>query len=274
MNQLKNILVAVDFTDGARSALQQAVRLARRNRARLHVLHVLDELDLADAASAMRQPEGVFEQLALTGAQTALKKLMRKVRTSRDTRAEVIKGNGIDLILKNLDAKSADLLVMGVNGGTGGGAGVLSTRSLRKVDGKVLLIEPTHSRQFKRIVAGIDFSETAKEVVAQARHMAERDRAELHFVHVFFAPWRRFGFSAPSLQRSLDYARDHRKQKLARLREFVGNAGSRREQFHVIDADGAGEGLVRFARKQNADLIVLGRHGRTELGYLLMGSTV
>ena len=39
MNQLKSILVGVDFSDCSRSALEQATRLAKGNHARLHALH-------------------------------------------------------------------------------------------------------------------------------------------------------------------------------------------------------------------------------------------
>lgn len=51
MNQTKSVLVGVDFSDGARAALQQAVRLAAQNRATLHVLHVIDAAALSGLAA-------------------------------------------------------------------------------------------------------------------------------------------------------------------------------------------------------------------------------
>ncbi|MEI2722483.1 MAG: universal stress protein [Verrucomicrobiota bacterium] len=49
MNQLKTILVGVDFSECSRRALEQAVRLARWNNAQLSIIHVQDnsELELA-----------------------------------------------------------------------------------------------------------------------------------------------------------------------------------------------------------------------------------
>ena len=41
MNQLKTILVGVDFSECSRCALEQAVRLAQWNNARLGIIHVL-----------------------------------------------------------------------------------------------------------------------------------------------------------------------------------------------------------------------------------------
>jgi len=53
MNQLKNILVAVDFSDCSKAALAQAVHIARWNGARLHALHVIEPLVVTDVALAM-----------------------------------------------------------------------------------------------------------------------------------------------------------------------------------------------------------------------------
>jgi len=50
MNKLKTILVGTDFSDCSRSALEQAVRLAKWHNARLHALHALEYLVLSDAA--------------------------------------------------------------------------------------------------------------------------------------------------------------------------------------------------------------------------------
>ena len=50
MNKLNTILVGTDFSDCSRSALEQAVRLAKWNHARLHALHSVEYLTLSDAA--------------------------------------------------------------------------------------------------------------------------------------------------------------------------------------------------------------------------------
>lgn len=276
MNKLKNILVAVDFSPASKAALSQAVRLARWNGARLNVLHGVDEMDIAEAASAMGKPKCVFEELALSGAQVAMKNLLRQAGAPRGTQAQVLRGAPIDLILRQSSMANADLIVMGIHSSSeeGLGAGILATRVLRKSDMKVLLVEPHQSRPFKNIVACIDFSETAREVVTQARHMAERDDAQISFIHVFLAPWRRFGFRSASPAESRRFASEFQKRKMNQLREFVGEAGSCRERFALIDADKVGQGIAGHVRKVRADLIVVGRRGRSELGYLMMGSTV
>ena len=49
MNQIKTILVGVDFSDCSRCALEQAARLARWNDASLSVIHVVDASVLYDS---------------------------------------------------------------------------------------------------------------------------------------------------------------------------------------------------------------------------------
>jgi len=275
MNRLRNLLAVIDFSEGARAVLSQAARLARWNQARLHLLLGLEEQELRDAAEAMLQPRRSFEKVTVAGAQAWVRQLRRRVRLPAGTRVEVVVGPVIDLILRRVAETKADLAVMGVRGAEEGtrGAGVLATRMLRKTATKVLLVEPGKSRPFRRLVACVDFSETSREVVTQALRIAEHDQAEVDFLHVFFAPWRRFGYRAPSPTASVDFARDYRARVSRQLQEWVGDGGKIRVRFRVMDAPRAGVGIVTHARKWGADLIVLGRRGRSELGYLLLGST-
>ena len=53
MNQLKTILVGVDFSECSRCALEQAVRLARWNNAGLNVIHVMDSSALDNSMTRL-----------------------------------------------------------------------------------------------------------------------------------------------------------------------------------------------------------------------------
>ena len=77
MNQTQCILVGVDFSDGARAALQQALRLAARNRAVLHVLHVIDAAALGELAGALHT---ALAPQAATAMELGRAELARSVR--------------------------------------------------------------------------------------------------------------------------------------------------------------------------------------------------
>ena len=52
MDHLKNIVVGIDFSKYSHNALAQAMRIARWNDAKLHVVHVIEEFVAADLARA------------------------------------------------------------------------------------------------------------------------------------------------------------------------------------------------------------------------------
>ena len=74
MNKLKTILVGTDFSDCSRSALEQAVRLAKWNHARLHALHAVEYLVLSDAAYASHIPHEKLEEDAMAEAKQRLQR--------------------------------------------------------------------------------------------------------------------------------------------------------------------------------------------------------
>jgi nucleotide-binding universal stress UspA family protein len=69
-------------------------------------------------------------------------------------------------------------------------------------------------------------------------------------------------------------AAHHRHMLEQRLREFVDGAGGPTTHFAVVQAANHGHGIVEYVRRVGADLIVLGAKGRSNLGYVLLGSTV
>ena len=52
MDLLKNVVVGIDFSKYSHNALAQAMRIARWNEAKLHVVHVIEESVAADLARA------------------------------------------------------------------------------------------------------------------------------------------------------------------------------------------------------------------------------
>ena len=191
MNKLNNILAGIDFSDCSRSALEQAVRLAKWNTARLHALHSIEYLTLSDAAWASHTPQEKLEQDAAAEANNTLHQWLRKSGAASDAQVLVDVGAPIDCILRRVRETEADLLVLGVSGSSmiPMGAGTLATKCLRKVPAKVMIVHERQTGPFLRIVAGVDFSEQSRGAVNQALRVAEQDDAEVHFLHVFTGSW-------------------------------------------------------------------------------------
>ncbi len=137
----------------------------------------------------------------------------------------------------------------------------------------MLTFLPTRTEGRAVVLVGIDFSDTSRKALDTARAIARtQTEPELHLVHVLptpgpVGPNEPTGLIETALTASLDRARD----ELDRLAsEVLGDPGVRvggHVRIGVPDHE-----LVQAAVDLDADLIVIGTHGRTGLGRLLLGS--
>ncbi len=276
MNKLKTILVGADFSDCSRSALEQAVRVAKWNHARLHALHSVEYLTLSDAAWASHIPHEELERDAVAEAKQRLQRWLAEVGAATEAQALVEVGAPIDCVLRRVRETQADLLVLGVSGSSmiPMGAGTLATKCLRKATTKVMLVHEGHAGPFRKVVACVDLSEPCREAVAQALRVATQDDSQVHFLHVFTGSWGRYALVPDAWEVDEETAAKNRQALEQRLREFVGDTAGRPARFTVVEAANHGHGIAEYARRVGADLVVLGTKGRSNLGYVLLGSTV
>jgi nucleotide-binding universal stress UspA family protein len=130
MKAFKRILVPVDGSAPSRAGLEQAVALARSNRARLRLLHVVD------ASAVLRGPEpaisvgDLFEMLAEDGRKllASAAGLARKRGIKAETVLhELHLGRVADRIVSESAKWRADLIVMGTHGRRGIGRLVMGS---------------------------------------------------------------------------------------------------------------------------------------------------
>lgn len=175
MNQLKTILVGVDFSECSRRALEQAVRLARWNNAQFSLLHVQDSSELELAGVEFPPPLDELRRRHRERAIAQLAEWAEQAGAPAQTGREVINGAPLDVLLQESRNRRADLLVLGTTGESlrPHGTGTLVTKCLRKASAKVMLVHPSQGRPYRRVLACVDFSETSRVAVAQALHVAD-----------------------------------------------------------------------------------------------------
>lgn len=273
MNQLKNILVAVDFSDCSKAALAQAVRIAGWNGARLHAVHVIEPLVVAGVASAIQANPTDANELLQGQAHARLTGWLQE--TGGQAAVSVVIGTPLHEVLVQARHVAAELLVAGARGASAPyqGAGTLAVKLARKAPTMVLLVSEGGTVPFGTIVVGVDFSPASGLVVEQASRAAGQENGDLRYLHVFNPPWRRLHYLAPTPEASPDFERQYTDALQGRLEAFV-------EQHHgppgrcvLFPYSSAGHGLVQYAQEVKADLVVLGRRGHSTLRYLVMGST-
>lgn len=124
---------------------------------------------------------------------------------------------------------------------------------------------------YHKILAALDFSDSGLQAVNQARELAEKYQASLSIAHVVeYLPPIDTGLGLGS-----PYEFDLTEQMIAlsrkRLHELAHSWGIPEERCHIEVGSPKAE-IVRLSEEIEADLIVVGSHGRHGLG-LLLGST-
>lgn len=280
MDSLKNIVVGVDFSAGSLTALAQAVRMACWNEAVLHVVHVIDEdlvtrvqetMDFLNIPRHQRQTTDDVCEAARRGLEDVV---ARYEAQNVSLKHDVILGNPLREILRRVNEVSADVLLLGTKGqsGPGPGAGVLAAKCVRKAATKVLLVPEGVEGTFKTIIACVDFSSMSMPVVDQAIRLAQQDRATLHVLHVFSKPWEAWDYLELSPYDADKHEMAMRNRLEDILKTFEVETSELKVESHVLEHSRDGQGIIQFAHHQQADLVVVGTHGRTGLRTFLMGT--
>lgn len=117
----------------------------------------------------------------------------------------------------------------------------------------------------KNILCPVDFSESNERALAYASALAKENDAELHIVYAYEEPLAYteggFGGYVPPADMAPDKAR---------LETVAPKPGVRFRRAFLIGTPSTV--LLEYVSAKDIDLIVMGTHGRTGIGRLLMGS--
>ncbi len=278
MESLRTILVGVDFTAGSAAALREAIRIAQWKQAQIEVLHVIDTLVVVQLEEMMSpMVQGIQTEL-VAEAKSHWERFSARIEGAAGLPFHVGVNNAAYELVARVKDKKTDLLVLGAHGDKKGrGVSTLGADCVRRANSKVMLVRDSKPGPFKRIVACIDFSETSRLALEQAVAIAAQDDAHVHAVHVVKMPGEGFSlFSSKKSVSETDRAR-YREQLRTRLEEFCKPTDPQvvwaRPRFELIEHSNHGQGIAEYVEKSDADLVVLGTRGRTNIRDLVLGST-
>ena len=122
---------------------------------------------------------------------------------------------------------------------------------------------------YNTILLAIDLADEAEQVAAKAISLAKSNNAKLHIIHVIEPLSFAYGGDIP-----MDFSGiqdEIQKQAQAQLVEFAEKHTIQEAQQHILIGRPENE-IHGLAEELNADLVVVGSHGRHGLA-LLLGST-
>jgi nucleotide-binding universal stress UspA family protein len=120
---------------------------------------------------------------------------------------------------------------------------------------------------FRKIVVAYDGSKEAESAFRHALEIAERFQAELLVVSIARPPE---PANRVELEAVLDDARVHFEELFANLRAAARERGMNLRT--EVDVGHPAEQIVRAAEREHADLIVMGRRGKTAIQRWMLGS--
>ena len=283
MASINRVLCPIDFSEGSTHALEQAAAVARWYKAQLTALHVYGPRVPAPALPVDDVP--ALELRRVRDEATAFVESALGVGFALDVIVDI--GQPVPSILERVAGLPADLIVMGTHGASGFQRlllGSVTERILRTAPCPVLTVPPrahvTSRLPFARVLCAVDFSAWSIAAVELASSLAQQSAAALDLLHVIEWPWEEppppVFADLPRQQAAalVEFRRYLTASATSRLESFV-PAGTR-DRCAVTTRISHGKPYVqilRVAADEDADLIVLGVHGRRPIDLAMFGST-
>jgi nucleotide-binding universal stress UspA family protein len=280
--EIKTIFCATDISDFSNHAVSWGIALAQEFNAKLYVCHVVD------FPTCITYGDGpIFfvdqQSQAIGNATHQLKQLVGDKKIQWEPLVTV--GHAGDEISRLAKEKGADLAISATHGRSGLKRlilGSVTERLMRTLHCPLLIVRGPEldpnilSEQrliFKKILVGCDFSEDSALAFQHGLSLAQEFQSELHLVHVMEPP-----VYMDIFKTSVEFGKELQMELRSRLKDKL-KMMVPSEAFNwcvpqTVLLDGPShEELIRYAKTNNMDLIVLGVRGQGLVERLFVGST-
>lgn len=272
---IDSILVPTDGSEGARIGARRGIDLAATTGADVHVLSVVDtrEIEPSQASNEQTERERLLEKDA-ERAVDAISGLAKRHLSSRITTA-VEEGIPFQTINEYVDAHDIDLIVMGTQGRTGLERvllGSVAEKTLRTATVPIVTVTPdadvaeVGDELYENILLPTDGSEGAELAIEWGITLAEVYDAMVHTV--YSVDTSRFGDEGRA--EFYDALEQTGREALETVRQRAREADL---SIAGTLANGpAARAILSYSEEHDADLIVMGTHGRSGVRRYLIGS--
>lgn len=275
MANFKRLMVGLDFSQ-ADAALLAYTKMMQSiiKPSIIYFVHVEANLDL---------PPEVLEELGISAFKPSDEGLLEKMQTkvaeyfTSDNNCEIVcqivEGSPFEEMLHWSHIKNVDLLIVGKKSKENG-KGVVPQKLARKIDGSILFVpEYLDAKPIKTVLLPIDFSKKSKLSIDTATQLFEDEKVDLLAANCYSLPlgWHKTGKTREEFDEMM---RRHANNKFEQFLDGYGNKNLKiRSVFRIDDNHEPSEEILSIAEENNADIILIGSSGKTDIATVILGST-
>lgn len=256
------ILVPVDFSKQSFIALSQSYNLAKLTNSALRLIHVIDQ-DFFSSITENFLSEPNYADTLKDDLQNKLDQLAVKIKSEQGIAATSILRTGkiYHEIVEESSACNASLIIMGTMGSSTlmkKFLGSNASRVIREAQCPVITIRGTQHRiGCEHIVLPLDLTKETKEKVNKTIELSRLYKSHVHLVTIIED---NDEFIVKKLERQMDQVKAFfEKESIPCTTAFVEN-------------DNVAEGINEYAKKVNADLVVIMTQQEVDFTDLFLGS--
>ena len=278
MAYLERILAGTDFSIHAGYAEERAAMLAATLGSPLLELMTVIEPGRAELLALLKAckrsgAEAVLVEEAMRGLEQRSQRLRESHRMQCSQAVRI--GRAAQEIAARAEEMDADLIVVGKHGGgmlSGMFMGNTADHLVRLTRRSLLIAKQAPERPYTQVLVPVDFSADAVRAAQVALRVAPG--AHITFLHAFQVGFEGQMRQAGIAQDVIDEYRVKAAEDARReLNEFIAERGPSMQLVSRAIKFGCPRAVIRnHAQAMRPDLIVMGRHGRSRLQELLLGS--
>lgn len=184
---------------------------------------------------------------------------------------EVLEGSATKVFLHWVNVKKVDLLVVGRKKSQG--RGILPKQLTRAIRASVLFVPEDAAMRLTRILVPIDFSDYSKLALGEAINIAVAVKeASVICLHIYRVPQPYYS-AGKTYHEMAEIMKSNAMKKFESFMSKIDAKGVVIKPAFALEERHEGTSIVnQYAKKEKADLLVVGAKGRTALAAALVGS--